>query len=627
VTVGDASRKTESQIPHVTVYRKHALLLGSLLLLIATLGLYYPVGGHPFVNYDDSLYVTQNLQVRSGLNWDTVGWSFRTFDVGMWHPLTWLSHALDCQLFQLNPRGHHDVNLLLHAANVVLLFWVLLRATGYAGRSFMVAALFALHPINVESVAWVAERKTSLSMLFFLLALGAYRWYASNPRAVRYVVVAVLYALGLLAKAQVITLPCVLLLWDYWPLRRMWADDPRASAGTATTENIPSRTVGGLVLEKLPLFVLAAAAASVTMVAQRAIADKGWFSLSVRLENAAVSYVRYVSKALWPARLAVFYPHPGNSIKLWEAGAAALFLLVITLLVTEKGRPRYLPVGWLWFVGTMVPMIGLEGVGYLGRQGMADRYAYLPLIGLFLMICWGVAEWAARRRISVMWLAGASAGVLLALSVVAHRQIGYWGDNVSLWSHAAEVTNGNFLAENNLGRVLMSQGKVEEGIAHFEKAVAIYPDDPVSNLNLGTYEEQRGNLTEAVEHFQKAVKGRDLALRATAAERLGKTYLDLGEPLEAQQYFGVAVQFMPADYEAWINLGTTAQKNGDLVLAVKAYSRAEEIQPSDVGYVLLAKALEQSGRKDDAHETMEHARRISPDFEEAQREAERVLGK
>jgi len=626
VTVGGASQKTEIQSQPATSSRKHGLLLG-LILLIATLALYYPVGGHPFVNYDDGLYVTQNLQVQSGLNWDTVVWSFRTFDVGTWHPLTWLSHALDCQLFQLEPRGHHDVNLLLHAANVVLLFWVLLGATGYAGRSFMVAALFALHPINVESVAWVAERKNPLSMLFFLLALGAYRWYAKDPRLVRYVVVAVLYALGLLAKPQVITFPFVLLLWDYWPLRRMFANDPQASAGTVATEGIPPRTLSWLLLEKLPLFALSAGSAIITMAAQRAGADKVSYPLSIRLENAVVSYVQYVSKALWPVRLAVFYPHPGDAIKQWEAGAAALFLLAVTLLVTERRCPRYLLVGWLWFVGTMVPMIGLEGVGYLGRQGMADRYAYLPFIGLFVMICWGVAEWAARRRISVMWLAGASAAVLLALGAVAHRQIGYWSDNVTLWSHTAEVTSGNFLAENNLGRILMSQGRVEEGIAHFHKAVAIYPDDPVSNLNLGTYEQQRGDPTDAVEHLRKALRASDLALRATALERLGEAYRDLGEPLQAQQYFGVAVQLMPGNYEAWINLAVTAQKNDDFALAVKAYSRAVDIQPSDVGYVLLAGALEQSGRKDDGHEAMEHARRISPDFEEAQREAERMVGK
>ncbi len=626
MTSGAASARQESEIHSVSSSVHHVFLLAALLLVV-TVTLYYPVGSHPFVNYDDSLYVTQNLHVQSGLSWDTVVWSFQTYAVGTWHPLTWLSHALDCQLFQLEPRGHHEVNLLLHAANVLLLFWVLRRATGYAGRSFMVAALFALHPINVESVAWVAGRKNLLSMLFFLLALGAYRWYAKKPRAGPYLVVAVLYALGLLAKPQVITFPFVLLLWDYWPLRRMFAGQAEAAAGTAAVETIPPRSLSWLVLEKLPLLVLSAASAYMTMAAQRAMGDKVWYPLTVRVENAVVSYVQYVSKALWPAGLAVFYPHPGNAIKLWEAGAAAIFLAAVTLLVAERRRPRYLLVGWLWFLGTMVPMIGLEGVGYLGRQGMADRYAYLPFIGLFLMICWGVAEFAARRKVSVMWLAGASAAVLLALAVVAHRQIGYWSDNVTLWSHTAEVTSGNFLAENNLGRILMSQGEEEQGIVHFRRAVAIYPDDPVGNFNLGTYEQQHGNLKSATEHFKKAIRGPDLALRAAAFERMGKAYRDLGEPLQAQQYFGAAVQLTPGNYESWLNLGVMAQKNGDLALAVKAYSRAVEIESSDVGYVLLAGALEQSGRKDDARRAWQRAERISPDFEAAQREAKQMLGR
>ena len=388
------------------------LFLG-LLLAVATLAFYYPVHGHPFVNYDDSLYVTDNLQVQSGISWDTVTWAFTTFDVGTWHPLTWLSHALDCQLFQLNPAGHHDVNLLLHVMNAVLLFWVLLRATGYAGRSFMVAALFALHPINVESVAWIAERKNPLSLLFFLLALGAYRWYAREPRVGRYVAVALLYALGLLAKPQVITFPFVLLLWDYWPLRRMFASSPELNSGTATHAVIPPRNLSWLVLEKLPLFALSAASAFMTMKAQRAGADKVWYPLSIRLGNAIVSYAKYLRDAVWPSRLAVFYPHPGNSLRGWQVGAALLLLLVITALVIELGH-RYLTVGWLWFLGTMVPMIGLEGVGYQGMQGMADRYAYLPFIGLFIMICWGVSEWAEQRHISTAWLAGLSFAVLLS---------------------------------------------------------------------------------------------------------------------------------------------------------------------------------------------------------------------
>jgi hypothetical protein len=511
----------------------------ALLLVAATVALYYPVHGHPFVNYDDSLYVTDNIQVQGGISWDTVTWAFTTFDVGTWHPLTWLSHALDCQLFQLNPAGHHDVNLLLHVLNAVLLFWVLLRSTGYAGRSLMVAALFALHPINVESVAWIAERKNPLSLLFFLLALGAYRWYARAPRVGRYTVVALLYALGSLAKPQVITFPFVLLLWDYWPLRRMFASAQEPNSGTATT--FPPKTLSWLVLEKLPLFALSAASAFMTMEAKRAGADKVWYPLSIRLENAIVSYALYLRDAVWPARLAVFYPHPEHSLGLWQVGAAFLLLLAITALVLDRPRQRYLAMGWFWFLGTMVPMIGLEGVGYQGMQGMADRYAYLPFIGLFIMICWGLSEWVDQHRISTAWLAGLSFAVLLILTAVTHRQIGYWSDSATLWSRTLQVTDRNWLAENNLGKILISQGQVEAGMAHFRKATEIYPADPVSNMNLGAYEQQRGNLPEAIARYQKALSSsRDASLRLAALQSMGQAYRDLGDTVHAQECFAAA---------------------------------------------------------------------------------------
>ena len=512
-----------------------------LFLVVATVALYCPVHGHPFVNYDDSLYVTDNIQVQSGISWDTVTWAFTTFDVDAWHPLTWLSHALDCQLFQLNPAGHHDVNLLLHVLNAVLLFWVLLRATGYAGRSLMVAALFALHPINVESVAWIAERKNPLSLLFFLLALGAYRWYAREPRIGRYLAVASLYALGLLAKPQVITFPFVLLLWDYWPLRRMFASAQESASGTAVQTAMPPRKLSWLVVEKLPLLALSAVSAVMTMKGVRAGAVNVWYSPWVRLENAIFSYAQYLRDAVWPSRLAVFYPHPGNSLSGWQVGAALLLLLAITVLVIDRRQQRYLAMGWFWFLGTMVPMIGLEGVGYQGMQGMADRYAYLPFLGLFIMVCWGISEWAQRRHISTAWLAGLSFAVLLILTAVAHRQIGYWSDSATLWSHTLQVTNRNWLAENNLGKILMSKGRVEKGMSHFLKATEIYPNDPVSNMNIGTYEQQRGNLPEAIARYQKALSSsHDARLRLAALNNMGRAYSDLGDTAHAQECFAAA---------------------------------------------------------------------------------------
>ena len=498
----------------------------SLLLAVATLALYYPVHHHPFVNYDDSVYVTENPHVQSGLDWDTVKWAFTTYDAGNWHPLTWLSHTLDCQLFELHPAGHHDVNLLLHGLNVLLLFWVLQKATGFAGRSFMVAALFALHPINVQTVAWVAERKNLLSMLFFLLALGAYRWYARQPGVGRYALVALLFALGLMAKPQVITLPCVLLLWDYWPLRRMSLPALAGPSGEGPPM-VPAKSFYSLLEEKFPLLAIAGVNAFITMQAQRAGGARNYLPRFIRLGNAIICYARYVGKAVWPSHLALFYPHPGYSLKVSHVVAALIFLLAVTALVIHQRRYRYLAVGWFWFLGTLVPMIGLIQVGV---QAMADRYAYLPFIGLFIMICWGVADWSEQRHISPVWLATVSIAVLVALTVTARVQLGHWTDNVTLWSHTVQVTGPNFIAENSLGIALARAGRPEEGITHVRAALAIKPDDAASNLNLAEYDRRHGNLIACIERCKRVPAMTQLTLeKASAYAKMALAYHELGD--------------------------------------------------------------------------------------------------
>jgi hypothetical protein len=521
----DATIQSE---PGTSSWRQQVVL--SLILVIATVALYFRVNHYPFVNYDDTLYVTQNPHVQDGLTWNTVRWAFTTYHVGTWHPVTWLSHALDCQLFDLDPAGPHDVNLLLHVLNVVVLFVVLQRATGFSGRSFMVAALFALHPINVESVVWIAERKNSLSMLFFLLALGAYRWYTTDRKVGRYVVVAVLFALGLMAKPQVITFPFVLLLWDYWPLRRV---------SFATDQASRSRTISDfsrLVWEKTPLFALAGISAALTMSALRADANKAWYPLGLRVKCALVSYVDYMGKALWPARLSAFYPHR-DYVPLQQAALATLVLALVTAMTIANRRRRpYLLVGWLFFLGTLVPMLGLEGVGYQGKQGIADRYAYLPFVGLFIMICWGIAEWAKEKRFPAAGLRAICVAVLLALGVTAYHQLGYWRDNVTLWSHAVQVTDNNFLAENNLGRALVAEGRAGEGVVHFYKAAAIYPADPVGNLNIGIYEQTRGNFPAAIERYKTTISvTHDPDLKAAAWSNMATAYRQMGDFADAQQ--------------------------------------------------------------------------------------------
>jgi protein O-mannosyl-transferase len=599
-------------------------LLLSLLLIVATVALYYPVEGHPFVNYDDNVYVTENTHVTAGLHWVTVKWAFTVFEQGNWHPLTWLSHAADCQWFGLNPAGHHQTNVVLHALNVVLLFWVLQKATGYIGRSAMVSALLALHPINVESVAWISERKNLLSMTFFLLALGAYRVYALKPRFGQYAVVAFLYALGLMSKPQVITFPCVLLLWDYWPLQRMLAAPGKPSV-TEAGEVVPGRTFWWLVWEKVPLLALSAVSAVITMKAQKAGNAMRWYPLTVRLENAIVAYAGYVKKAFWPSDFSPMYPHPGDSITKWQTLVAFAFLFLITALVVTYRRHRYLLVGWLWFLGTLVPMIGLVQVG---NQAMADRYAYLSFVGLFVTFCWGVADWAQQRHVAPAWLKGAGFVVLLALALAARNQIGYWSDNITLWTHALRVTKGNWLAEDNLGGALMDDGKLEKAIDHFRAAAAINPKDPVSHLDIGFYEEKQKNWPQAVEQYYEVLKATpNPKLRSEAYNNLALIDNDLGDYASARDNFQQAVNVSPRYVGAWIGLGLAAQKTGDLNLAVQAYSRAVQIEPSGSGYLLLAQALEKGGRKDEARAASEQAKRVSVNFAAEQRTAAQLLAR
>ncbi|MGO9127802.1 MAG: tetratricopeptide repeat protein [Terriglobales bacterium] len=584
------------------------LILG-LLLVVATLAVYNPVIHHPFVNFDDDRYVTDNIHVRAGLNWAAVKWAFTSFEEANWHPLTWLSHALDCQFFGQNPAGHHYVNVLLHALNAMLLFWVLWRATGSTGRSWMVAALFALHPLNVESVAWVAERKTVLSMLFFLLALGAYGWYARRPGVGRYLAVAALFACGLMAKPMVITFPFVLLLWDYWPLRRI-------------------QGLARLALEKVPLLVMSAVSAVITVKAQKAGAAIGTmvqYPVSRRMENAAISYVRYVGKALWPSALSPQYPYPEGILK-WQAIGAAIFLLAITVLICTLGKQRRYPaVGWFWFLGTLVPMIGLVQVG---SQAMADRYAYLPFVGFFILVCWGLADCAQKRTAPKIGLAVAGCFALAALSTVTVRQIDYWNDNVALWSHAIAVAQGSFIAEDSLGGALLTEGKEEEAMPHFRAAAALDPTDPMSRLNLAAYAQRQGHPQEAIDQYAKVLTlTRDPRLRATAFSDMGYALRDLGDSDRAKASFRAAVNLRPRSLRAWLGLGLEEQKSGNYAEAVKDYAQVLAIQSWDLGYFLLSRALQQNSQPDAARAAMEQARRLSENFDELQKRAESLMAK
>jgi tetratricopeptide (TPR) repeat protein len=516
-------------------------------LVVATLLVYCPCFDHPFVNFDDVGYVAENWHVRDGLSAGGVDWAFTTFDKANWHPLTWLSLQLDSTLYG-GPKagGFHLTNVLLHAANVLLLFLVLGRMTGAVGRSAVVAGLFALHPLHVESVAWVAERKDVLSTLFWILTLAAYLHYVRRPGVLRYLLVVLAFALGLLAKPMLVTLPCVLLLLDWWPLGRLTGPVPAAQTAGASPAARPT-TVRRLLLEKLPLFALALASCAVTLLAQsRGEAVKSFeaFPPGARAANALLAYVGYLGKTFWPARLAVFYPHPGASVSVAAALGAGVLLVIITALVLGPGRRRpYLAVGWLWYVGTLVPVIGLVQVGI---QGMADRYTYVPLIGVFLMLTWGAADLAAACRLPRLALAGAAAVALSACAVLSWVQVGYWSSPQSLWEHALEVTEPNVVALSNLAECYRDQGRFEAARRAYERAVAVDPGQPHPHRYLGDALAKLGRWEEAADEYRTAVRlDPDLFV---AHYNLGMVLAGLGQWEEAVREYREALRlgFVPA---------------------------------------------------------------------------------
>jgi protein O-mannosyl-transferase len=606
--------------------QKHKLIL-CLLLVLATLALYNPVTRAPFLNYDDAAYFTDNPHVRAGLSWKTVVWAFTTTELSDWKPITWLSHTLDGQLFGFKPEAPHTINVLLHAANVAILFLILLSATGFVWRSFGVAALFALHPINVESVAWIAERKNVLSMLFFLLALAAYGWYARRPGVGRYLAVTLAYALALMTKAQVITFPFALLLLDYWPLNRLapawgsgeagFAAEPGASfaftGGRAETPGAPFRASSflRLIWEKLPWFVLSAASAVITM---RAEADATQLKLPLwaHLGNAVLSYAKYLGKAFWPFNLAAIYPHPELTISIPAAVLSGFVLLGISILAVMYRERRPFFVGWFWFLGTLVPMIGLVQIGV---HGMADRYAYIPLLGIFVIVCWGAAALIEKWHVPNAAWATAATVVLLALGFALHRQVGFWGDNVTLWSRALEITEGNYTAEDNLATALIAQGKIEEAVPHLRRAEFMRPDDPLSTLNLATYEQMRGHYQEAIEGYAKMPQcTKDPSLLAMARANSGYAHYSLKQYENARQDFAAALSLQPGNSGAYRGLGLAAQKMGDIGQAIQDYERGVELAPTPSGYLFLAQAFDIDRQAEAARAARSQAARMTSDL-------------
>jgi len=582
-----------------------------LCLAVATLAVYSRAVRNPFIHVDDQNYVTENRHVQAGLTWNTFTWTLTAMTAQNWHPLTWLSHALDCQLYGLNPVGHHLTNVLLHLLNVVLLFLLLLRATGAKGRSLLVAALFALHPLNVESVAWIAERKNVLSTLLFLLTLGAYGWYARKPDVKRYLAVVVLFALALAAKPMVITLPFVLLLVDFWPLERIqgWDHPLRTGEGRKPKTRlqdpgsekvfpVPQFQFSRLVLEKLPLLALSVGSAAITILAQRAEAIQSFeiYPMGVRLENAIYSYAAYVWKAFWPLPLAFLYPYPRNGRAAWQLGLAVLFLASVSAAVWKHRSTRpYLATGWLWYLGTLVPVIGLIQVG---DQAMADRYAYIPLIGIFVMIVWAAADTAARRQINLQLRSAIAVAVLAALSLLTWRQIHYWRSDYDLWSHTVEVTNNNVVADESLSKTLMQLGRPQEALAGFEEAASLNPGDPFRHVNLAAAFLESERLTDAIAEYESTIQvTSNPTIQARCYESIATIYDQLGDYARVRENYRLALQADPAQGPGmlerisqdatgapsaprYLQMGMLLQEIGKLPEARIAYQQALKLDPT-----------------------------------------------
>ena len=534
---------------------------------------------HEFVNYDDNSYVYENPTVIKGLTFHGVAWAFNHAQVGDWIPLTTISHMLDCQLFGPRPGGHHLDNVLLHATAAILLFLALRLMTGALWRSAFVAAVFAVHPLRVESVAWVSERKDVLSGVFFMLTVAAYARYTRKPRSLpRYLTALCLFAMGLMSKSMLVTLPFVLLLLDYWPLGRFAKPEPpntgAAPPGARSRFPIPLR----LLLEKTPFFALSAAGCAVQLIADR----KGVVSIEslpffASISNALVSCSTYIGEMIYPPGLAVFYPHPGTHLPAWEVLPAIILLASISagVVVLRRSHP-YLLVGWLWYLGMLVPVIGLIQAG---PQAHADRYTYLPQIGLYIAITWMAADLcgAVRWRRSISGVVGSV--VIAALIWSARIQTSYWKNSPTLWNHALAVATGNEIAHNNLGLALQQNGQVDEAIAQFQEAIAIKPDSANAYNNLGYILQQNRRVDEAIAHYQKAL-GIDPAMLETRLN-LGTAFRQKGRMNEAIAQFQKAIAINPDSANAHYDLGLALLEIGETDKAIAQFQKVLEIEPGD----------------------------------------------
>jgi protein O-mannosyl-transferase len=623
-----------------------------LALIAVNLAVYAPVRQYEFVSIDDPAYVSENPHISGGVTWPGIAWAFSSGYAANWHPLTWLSHMLDVHVFGMNAGRHHLINLALHIANTLLLFGLLLRLTGALGRSAFVAGLFAVHPLHVESVAWIAERKDVLSTLFWLLTLWAYAAYVRRPGVRRYLLVLVGFALGLMTKPMLVTLPFVMLLLDVWPLGRVAFGAEAAGRTRPAARGNAGSIWLQLVWEKLPLFALAAISSLVTWLVQQlggAVTGFELFPWTLRVENALMSYAAYIGKMLWPARLVVLVPYP-RSIPGWLAVGAFLVLLGISVAVIRGARRHpYLLVGWYWYLGTLVPVIGIVQAGI---QARADRYTYVPLIGLFIMAAWGAADLLARRPQWRRALPVTAVLVILAFMMTARGQVRVWQSSVALWEHAVELTldMDNYGAHNALGMILRQKGRAGEAIAHFTAAVALNPDLAEAHQNLGRILVDQGRMAEAVPALSQAVRlmpdnaeaQSELGAALSSQGRIGEAIAHYTEALrikpdlpqvhnalgyaltgenkisEALAHFSEAVRLKPDFAEAHNNMGLALAGQGKLSEALMHFSEAVRLKPgyaeahNNIGLALAGQA-----KFAEAIDQYQEALRLKPDYAEA----------
>ena len=592
--------------------RMNFLIAGA--LAIVTLAIYAQVIGHQFITLDDPTYIQENPMVNRGVTRAGLAWAFTTFYATNWHPLTWISHMLDCQLFGTNAGRHLLVNALIHVANTLLVFWFVLRTTHARWPSALVAALFALHPLHVESVAWASERKDTLSTFFGLLSLIAYTRYAEAPSRSRYVWTAITLALGLMAKPMLVTLPFVMLLLDYWPLGRL--EDPMAKEHRRGVSHREAATgIATLVWEKLPLFALVAASAMITFIAQShggAVRTLAHAPIGFRLPNALVSYAKYLLLTFWPNDLAVYYPFAG--IPAWEIIGAAFLLIGITVFCVSQRRIRpYLMVGWLWFLGTLVPVIGIVQVG---GQIMADRYFYIPSIGLFIALVFGFADIAKSWRVAPALSAGIAGGILLILATLTNAQIQRWRDSFTLFEHTLAVTPPNLRIEHNLGVALGASDRYDEAAAHFAKALQIDPNFYDGLVAMGVTRAHQGRLPEAIEYFQDAIRTQPDAPKARV--QLAHALWTQNGDQAALEEMRRASQLAPKDADIRADFGLALALVGRIPEAIEQHHEALRLNPNSAeAHNNLGLALLASGKAQESIPEFELALRLKPELKGA----------